>query len=832
MTGTSSGASAGTTAGSQAAAAQRATIPTPPSTNTADPSSAGRASGFTTAASWLGSAVSNDTVANMMMTPLRFTRDRIQTNRNVVLSASNALNMAGLRGGGASGAGGVSQEQMLAHLGSQIGGVKGTPGELISLLQAAGPLGASYGFGNEGATGVRGAGFFQGIRQAQALNPGASVQSIAGAIGGQAANTGAQQQSMMMTGGAYSMIGNGGRQKSLSAWADSIMKWLVDLRPGDKRGKAFSYGELMSQYYPGSNIDAWFDVNQVSQEMREYWWTYALGKVSKSVGSDANGDLFQTNGQLGPGGKPTDRKNNLAALRLESTNVMTQGEFALGSKMSGAYGNREQSNRAFNEMIQSFLAQALPAALQSGPLASIMNMPDMIEDLLMGLLERSPSGLKSVVGAGALGAMFLGDVGDIGDTMPGAYGAQGGTTTSGMHPDMKRKLGAMQRANPNIRITSGLRDTGLQQRLKKKGYANVSGGPSAHTRGMAADLGPSSEYGWISKNASKFGLKSGRNQGEPWHVGMGDVGDAKDDVLGTLKGLWSGDSSGASGMFDMMQMVLGLLTSGIQAGSSGSQGPAFDAGLYEALSQKAARQGVDVRRARPAVSAGGNYGVPSTVGGLGGGPVVINAGADKAQAAATALFNAGFKNRADLETAVAISFRESNWNPLLVNKNGEDTGLMQINRKAHKATMTSLGYGVPDLFDIQKNANVAFKLWQGGGANYASFKQLWGFSEHSSYNDGKPGWDGKNGDPLARTQGSHAADVVAASGLQVIGDMSEYQTPRMTGGGGKNVVFMNTFNLQSGSTSGPSGGIDVRRTVTMMADHLENEMKQRLARSN
>ena len=83
-------------------------------------------------------------------------------------------------------------------------------------------------------------------------------------------------------------------------------------------------------------------------------------------------------------------------------------------------------------------------------------------------------------------------------------------------------------------MTSGLRDNAMQRRLKAKGIGKVSGKPSAHTRGMAADLGPSSEYNWIKNNASKFGLKSGAGMGEPWHVGMGDpepVGDFLDSFM-------------------------------------------------------------------------------------------------------------------------------------------------------------------------------------------------------------------------------------------------------------------------------------------------------------
>ena len=44
------------------------------------------------------------------------------------------------------------------------------------------------------------------------------------------------------------------------------------------------------------------------------------------------------------------------------------------------------------------------------------------------------------------------------------------------------------------------------------------------------------------------------------------------------------------------------------------------------------------------------------------------------------------------------------------------------------------------------------------------------------------------------------------------------------------MVFHNNFNIQGGG--GGSGGIDVRRTVQVLADQLEDEMKRRMARTN
>ena len=215
-------------------------------------------------------------------------------------------------------------------------------------------------------------------------------------------------------------------------------------------------------------------------------------------------------------------------------------------------------------------------------------------------------------------------------------------------------------------------------------------------------------------------------------------------------------------------------------------------------------------------------------------------------AAATALWNAGFRTRQDLETITAISWRESGWNPSSKNPNTSDRGLMQINMSAHRDTLRDLGYGESDLLNIQKNANVAHLLWSRGGGNYASFQQLWGFSTNSPYVPGGVGWD-RNGDPLGRTQGSNAAGIVGAAGLPGLGDVDMSRmhdttaysmdpttyapTLPVTSDSGKTIVFNNNFTI-SGGGGGQGGGIDVRRTVTMLAEQLEGEMRKRLARQN
>ena len=50
-------------------------------------------------------------------------------------------------------------------------------------------------------------------------------------------------------------------------------------------------------------------------------------------------------------------------------------------------------------------------------------------------------------------------------------------------------------------------------------------GKSLHRNGTELDLGPPSAYGWLARNASRFGFVK-RYAWEPWHFGLGGSGDA------------------------------------------------------------------------------------------------------------------------------------------------------------------------------------------------------------------------------------------------------------------------------------------------------------------
>lgn len=111
----------------------------------------------------------------------------------------------------------------------------------------------------------------------------------------------------------------------------------------------------------------------------------------------------------------------------------------------------------------------------------------------------------------------------------------GSTSTAGLTPTMAKRVSAMQSANPSIKISSGHRTAQQQSNLYalKGGKGVAKPGHSAHQTGQAADVGPPSQFGWIAKNASKFGLARPAPKSEPWHLqAMGDPVSSGSTVTG------------------------------------------------------------------------------------------------------------------------------------------------------------------------------------------------------------------------------------------------------------------------------------------------------------
>jgi peptidoglycan DL-endopeptidase CwlO len=155
--------------------------------------------------------------------------------------------------------------------------------------------------------------------------------------------------------------------------------------------------------------------------------------------------------------------------------------------------------------------------------ASILNHYFGGHGNISAALAQKAGGLKKVI-TGLQGEGFNTSQSQI-QSMYANYNSTVGDPvgTSGMQPNLAHGLTAMQAANPKIKINSGYRTQTQQAALyaMKGGHGVARPGHSPHQLGKAADIGPPSQFGWISANASKYGLAADRS--EPWHVqAMGD----------------------------------------------------------------------------------------------------------------------------------------------------------------------------------------------------------------------------------------------------------------------------------------------------------------------
>jgi hypothetical protein len=520
-----------------------------------------------------------DLAGDTAMAPLRFMRERIQTNRVSSLAMSQELTPYQWQGGGNAGIGSI-----MGALKNIPGNMKGDVNDILSAMTSGRLSGAMASLGGNPGQ-ARADQFYNMVGQFQQITPGLGAGKVANIVGSQLQNTRGNQAAAFYTGGSFSLLKTGGGMKSASEWAQGIYNWLKNQRPGKFRGQNFEYGDLLAQNFPGSNINAWFDTAGVSPEMRDYWWSWALAQAGTGQ-TDIFADMDK---KLG---------SNQAWRKASAATALTRNEFGLAGKMQGQYATRERSNQWFNQTMGAAVNRLVPA-MAKGPLGFMQYAPDEVENFLWNMME-SAGPLGQIIGggigwgsvAGATATMAAGSSGAAGDI--GDYGSFGGTSTAGLNPDVRKKVEAMMRANPRLKVTSGLRDGYTQAKLQKKGIGHFgSGSPfigdigsigvnghSQHSAGWAADLGPRSEYGWIAKNAHKFGLETGGRHGEPWHVqnagtvggfvrpnrrkGMGDIGDTGPDVGGWWSGIplvgAAGDAiagiwDAATGAWDGIKMI-------------------------------------------------------------------------------------------------------------------------------------------------------------------------------------------------------------------------------------------------------------------------------------
>lgn len=502
---------------------------------------------------------------------------------------------------------------------------------------------------------------------------------------------------------------------------------------------------------PGSAVRAMMTDSGIPQEVQDEILSYAQSNL-----------VFQKKGGKGmyDPSKKKDRRimgveENFATQQEETERLRLSREEQFTRRQIDNMADLERSNQTLVKALGSLedkISSLIGARTSSRSITGLLGKGLQVA----GFATMAAAGWTGV-GAGIGGAMMVGGSALSGDPAEGASGSTGGGAASGsrdssrddsiaipvgyngkraslnevkqrsdfrtMNPKMQDRLLSMFRANPNVGIGGGTRNSREQETMFRSRYRktdkktdifwdgayweHVSGAPAAppgrsmHEIGLAADL--IGDLGWMNANAGKFGLKhfAGVN-GEPWHVQPAELPNSRreyekggaswgsdgsfngaDAPAGTTKVTTGGGDDnehpgGGSGGFTLRSfagMSISDIIATMQADSVSRLG-----GMGFATGSSSRKTTSSTKSNSPATSAvaGSNGAIP---------------GEDVARAAAAA----GFQ-KSDLIKMVAIAKRESGWRPRAYNgneKTGDHSyGLWQLN------TLNKRGAGMMgDLFN-------------------------------------------------------------------------------------------------------------------------------------
>jgi hypothetical protein len=644
--------------------------------------------------------------------------------------------------------------------------------------------GATYGTGGiTGASGMAGA---QGIKMLQALQPGLGAPQAAQSVTGFQSNIAQQRMSTLIFGtAAFSMNTATGQQKSLPDYFNGIFKAIQANRQGPNSNRPYTREEWTAFRLPGSPL-----MIQLSQwlgwdpDMINQFFAYAESQATTDPTGTRMFQGTQQQQQQVQGGK------SLATAVQQTETKQGQSDLRAFSQNEGAMITQQQANQ---RLIQ---------------LQSTAN--DWLHDIY-GVLSHAPGSLQGSIGnivgnvlTGNWGGALKAGIGAISSIIGDyGYGDMGDSGFSQLNPDLKGRLGAMMQANPNIRLNSGYRTLNEQKRLWDSGDTRMAPpGKSRHGRGQAADLGPRSQLGWINANAKRFGLDTGANKGEPWHVQvagtmqMGDFGTANQAIASFEDYAAAGRSAAISAVAQQLIDASGSTTP--SGGTSSATGSTGSTGAPGATGSAGSATG-------PTQSTGANTGGSTLTG----------------QDVAKLAYAAGFRGQ-DLINFVGIAKRESGFTTAAANDKGLDNsyGLWQINTQGSNldninrilGLLGVQGAGTRDQTKalLQKpdvNAEVAYYFWS-----------------HSGYGPWKPPKSlDPNQNPLWNVDVNTAKTYVESAFPSGYGDYG------YGGGGGSGTANVNapmTFNMTFNIAVNGGNGVDVNSLTRQIAAKLEPQIRR------
>lgn len=423
---------------------------------------------------------------------------------------------------------------------------------------------------------------------------------------------------------------------------------------------------------------------------------------------------------------------------------------------------------------------------------------------------------------------------------------QGSSSFSQMHPKLKERVTRMIVASGGrVGFGEGKRSSAQQENMFRQryvpatseseadvhwngqGWKHVSGaaaappGRSMHEIGLAADL--TGDMEWVKQNASRFNLRSFHDvNNEPWHVQPAELPGSRLEYE-KQGAAWGTDGKGKA--------VTGYTNAveGETYGGGSPQSSGYGVATYSGT--ETLRQVLDSALSSNYLSGGGGGGGLSSheVSTRGAGnrnystseSVNVKTGGKQISASGMValLRRHGYKG-SDLYKALGVTWRESSWNPGVLNPKNRDLsyGLFQINMKGALGPDRRKRYHLSSneqLYDPDTNVRVAKEMLDAG---------------HGSWWPWQSGGSELNGWKSPITDMSKAAAVVNSV------DRSGDPMPNMASRAGSTTVVHGGNNITISPVINITGGSDIYNNLQFVSREigrlLKNEVDIAMLRSS
>lgn len=451
-------------------------------------------------------------------------------------------------------------------------------------------------------------------------------------------------------------------------------------------------------------------------------------------------------------------EGNYATQTEETERVKVNREEQMYKRQADNYAQMEKNIQLVNKALGEFedrLSGIIGAKTSvrgfKGLLAPALGIAGAIGGAFLG----GPAGAMAGYGVGSAVGGFFGDAAERGAGSPGRIAAEKPTKKpqsqahlAKLKPVLREPLAKLMADRPGISVGQGYRSPEEQKKMfleryyrtdkqtntyydgsyweKKPGVAMAAPpGLSYHEIGLAADLifATDADRQWLQQNAGKYGLDEFSRHGEPWHV------QSKAYPASRRQYEESGATFGTetNSEYRYTPGTTGVIT---ETGPDGQVGTNMDfsaaikqqMSLSDSMAAFASSGVGSVLSGGPGKIAGG--GKEKDRGSQGKTKIETAPGSFDPYELARILDRKKFK-REDIWKMLAISWRESRWNPnAYANDSDDDSyGLFQINMLGKMGPKRAKDFGISnyrELLDPKTNAKAARILYGGGNLSHWS----------------------------------------------------------------------------------------------------------------